>query len=144
MKQEFIFHLIARIHNQANRFLLDELKGHNLEGVAPSHGDVIGALCLYDSMSMKALSKLINKDKSTVTALVNKLMRLGYVKKKQNSQDKRTTIVSLTEKGEKIKPHILAISQKMHKRAYRNLSREQRHMLMTVLTKIHHNLLNEK
>ena len=137
MKSEFIIHLIARVHDQANKFLTRELKKHNIDAIAPSHGDVIGALCINEQMSMKALAQLINKDKSTVTALVNKLMQLGYVEKKNNPQDNRVTLVSLTEKGKTIKPQILNISQKMREKAYCNLSQEEQQMLVSLLMKVH-------
>ncbi len=74
MDTKFIIHLIGKIHDKSNKFLIKELKKHNIKGIVPSHGDILGALCLADQLKMKELAGQINKDKSTVTTLVNKLI----------------------------------------------------------------------
>ena len=33
--------LISKIRKKANRFLINELKNHNMAGLAPSHGDIL-------------------------------------------------------------------------------------------------------
>ena len=138
MNPEFIIHMIAKIHDQANKFLIKNLKAHNI-AIAPSHGDVIGALCLKDEMTMSELAAYINKDKSTVTALVNKLVNLGYVEKNAAPDDNRVCLVSLKDKGKSIKPEILGISKRMRDKAYRNFTQKEKQMLMELLLKIHRN-----
>lgn len=140
MNSEFIILMVAKIHDKANKFILRKLKAHGIVGIAPSHGDLIGALCLKDQMSMSELSAFINRDKSTVTALVNKLVRLGYVQKRAALEDNRVNLVSLTGKGQSIKPDILNISKQMREKAYQNLTQKEKHLLMKLLERIHQNL----
>ena len=50
-------------------------------------------------MDMTSLAEKIGVDNSTVTRLVDGMVRLDLVDKKKSYLDKRITIVSLTEKG---------------------------------------------
>ena len=50
-------------------------------------------------MDMTSLAEKIGVDNSTVTRLIDGMVRLNLVEKKKSYLDKRITIVSLTEKG---------------------------------------------
>ncbi|MBW2636297.1 MAG: MarR family transcriptional regulator, partial [Deltaproteobacteria bacterium] len=105
--------LISRIREKANRFLVSELKSHNMASLAPSHGDILWALFKHGALSMKGLAELIDRDKSTVTALVNKLIFLGYVRKEPDFADSRVNIISLTDEGRDMKDDLIEISQNL-------------------------------
>ena len=72
---------IARISDKAARLLTRELRERGHQGLAPSHGDIMVALFKHRRLSMKELARIIDRDKSTVTGLVDKLVRLGYLEK---------------------------------------------------------------
>ena len=57
-------------------------------------------------MDMTSLAKKIGVDNSTVTRLVDGMVRLDLVDKKKSYLDKRITIVLLTEKGEQTSEEI--------------------------------------
>ena len=61
MDTKFIISLIGRIHEKANRFLVTELRRRNIDGIAPSHGDILGALLIYDQLQMKELAQFIHR-----------------------------------------------------------------------------------
>ncbi|MDQ0171563.1 MarR family transcriptional regulator [Paenibacillus tundrae] len=42
-----------------------------------------------DSLTMQELSKLIDRDKSIVTVLVDKLVKIGYIHKEKDLKDTR-------------------------------------------------------
>ena len=48
---------------------------------------------------MSEVGRIINKDKSTITALVNKLIKMGYVEKKSEPADSRISLIALNQKG---------------------------------------------
>ena len=88
---------------------------------------------------MKDLAALINKDKSTVTSLVNKLITLGYVEKKSDPGDNRITLIRLSQKGLSLKPGIIRISRKMNSQACRNLSDKDKNKLAELLARVSNN-----
>ena len=140
MKTGLIIHLIGKIRDRANQFLLKELAEHKIMGIAPSHGDIMGALYLHGELPMKKIAEMIGRDKSTVTTLVNKLIQLGYVEKKTDPDDSRVNIISLTDMGRMMEQDFWDISQALREKAYHGLSAEEKETLMQLLTKIHGNM----
>ena len=57
-------------------------------------------------MDMTSLAEKIGVDNSTVTRLIDGMVRQNLVEKKKNYLDKRITIVSLTEKGDQTSEEI--------------------------------------
>lgn len=139
MKKELIILQIGRIRDKANSFLTRELSRRKLKGIAPSHGDILWALLTNGDLPMKKLSEIINRDKSTVTALVNKLINSGYILKRTHEFDSRSSIISLTEKGSAIQKNFREVSEALRKKAYHGLSDEEMEILIRLLTKIHDN-----
>ena len=139
MKPELIMLQIGRIRDKANAFLVRELANRNLRGIAPTHGDILWALMTYGELPMKRLAEIINRDKSTVTALVTKLIDFGYVRRKANESDLRSSVISLTDKGRAMQKDFREVSESLRKKSYRGLSDEEKETLMELLTRIHDN-----
>ena len=139
MRTEDIISLISKVRENANRLILSEMKNWGIKGLATSHGDIIFALLKSERLTMKELAKKIDKDKSTVTALVDKLIKQGYVEKTRDAQDSRVVFVTLTEKGKELKPMFDSISDKLISIVYKNVSEKEKEDLLTTLTKIKNN-----
>lgn len=133
----YIIALIANIHNSANKLIIDELKKYDLEGLAPSHGDILNLLYQNeDGVAMNKITSSINKDKSTVTALVNKLEKMGLLIKFKCKLDSRSTIVRLTKKGLDTKPIVIEISKKLLETTYKDFSEEEKTLICDLLIRI--------
>ena len=139
MHKELIILQVGRIRDKANSFLTRELSRRKLKGIAPSHGDILWALFTYGDLPMKKLSEIINRDKSTITALVNKLINSGYILKRTHETDSRSSIIFLTEKGKAMQKNFYDVSEALRKKAYHGLTNEEMETLMCLLTKIHDN-----
>lgn len=139
MKKELIIFLIGRIQYKANKFLIRELRARHMKGLAPSHGEILGALIYRGPLPMTEIARIIEKDKSTITALVNKLIKLGYVQRGKHSSDARISLISLTEKGAALKREILLIAGDLRARSYQGISDEEAETLVRLLTKIDEN-----
>ena len=127
------------IRDKAHAFLLKQLEEHHMKGIAPTHGDILWALLAHGELSMKELAENIHRDKSTVTALVNKLVKFGYVKKRTDVNDTRVNLISLTPKGRELKDDVMDISKALRKKAYQGLSEKDKKVLMKLLDKIYQN-----
>ncbi len=84
MRTEHIISLISRIRDKANRLIVSELRVRNMPGLAPSHGDILILLFQSETVSMREIAEKIGRDKSTVTALIKKLIDIGYVEKRED------------------------------------------------------------
>lgn len=56
-------------------------------------------LYLYKELNAKQLSKELGITKGRITALINSLKRKNYIITRKNEHDKRSTLISLSEKG---------------------------------------------
>jgi DNA-binding MarR family transcriptional regulator len=140
MKKDHIIFLIGRIQYKANRFLTHELKAHHIKGLAPSHGEILGSLMLRGPLPMSEIARIIDKDKSTITALVNKLLKLGYVEKKSHLTDNRISLIALTRKGTALKTDFQLIAKKLRAQSYIGISDDEREMLVHLLKKLNNNI----
>ena len=125
MKQLAIFNYASRLREIGNTFILAELEKAGLRDIAPSHGDVLGQLLTCDSRNMSELAFHTHRTKSTVTALVTKLEKNGYVERIPDPEDSRGVKVRLTEKGRALKPAFDAISKGLQAIITDRLSEEE-------------------
>jgi DNA-binding MarR family transcriptional regulator len=136
MNESYIMSLVGRIHRQGNRFIESELRDRGIEGIAPSHGDILFQLYHHDSLTMHELSRAIDRDKSTVTVLVNKLVKLGYIKKEQDVQDARVYRLSVTEHGKALRPIFEQTSERLLMEIYRDFTADEKQRIVALLNKI--------
>lgn len=131
-----ILSLISKIHEKGNRFIIEELKNNGAEGLVPSHGDIL--VCLYKNgkMTMKDIANCIHRTKPTVTVLVDKLEKLGYLKREASDEDSRSTNIVLTQKGEDFKVIFEKISEELNRMLYKNLSQEESELIEKLLRKV--------
>ena len=87
MKYSAIFSHASRLRESGNRFILAELEKVGLSDIAPSHGDILVRLLACEACNMSELAKQVHRTKSTVTALVEKLERNGYVLRIPDPED---------------------------------------------------------
>jgi MarR family transcriptional regulator, organic hydroperoxide resistance regulator len=131
---------IAKIRERLNRLIVQELREHQIEGIVTSHGDILSALFKYTELSMQETADLIDRDKSTVTALVDKLIDAGFVEKRQDETDKRVAFIRLTEQGRGLQPTFQEISASLIARIYAGFTEQEKETLIILLTRIQKNM----
>lgn len=139
MKTDHVIALVARLRDRAYGFIIRELNKKKLTGLVPSHGGILSVLFEKEKASMKELAGRINRDKSTITALVRKLVRAGYVTKTKNPDDSRITYLSLTARGRALQPDFEEISENLIATAFKGFSKKEREVLVTGIIKMLNN-----
>lgn len=131
---------ISKIRNEVSNYIECELKKRGIEGLVVSHGNILDIL--YENngkLTMKEISEGIDRSKSTVTKLVDRLLKAGYVTKESNLEDKRYSYIVLTEKGLNIKKDFKEISQNVIKEFFKDFSEEEIQILLLLLDRVIHN-----
>jgi DNA-binding MarR family transcriptional regulator len=128
--------LISRIREKANRLIVSELEDHGIRGIVPSHGDILNVLFAEKRCTMNELARKIHRTKPNVTVLIEKLVEYGYVQKEKSADDNRVTYITLTDKGESLRPVFLSISTKLNKAVYGRLSSGEAESLEKMLQEI--------
>ncbi|WP_088189722.1 MarR family transcriptional regulator [Desulfosporosinus sp. FKA] len=140
MNTNDVVSLISKIREKANRFIVSEMTKYGVEGIVTSHGDIINALFKNSRLTMAEIAGKIGRDKSTVTTLVDKLVRFGYVTKERDTVDTRVVYVTLTSKGSELKSIFNAISREVLNALYFDISESEKEELVRILNKIYRNL----
>jgi len=136
-EEDEIINLIATARHKSHEYLKILLKGTELDDLNPSDGKILAILYKHSgSMEIRDIRNTINRSKSTVTDMVNRLEKLGYVYKKCCSEDKRVVFVNLTEKAFSLKKSYEIISKKLLEKSYSNFSQEEKKEFMKLLEKI--------
>ncbi len=135
MKTQRLITLSSRLAEKANKFIIVELKKCKLSDIAPSHGDILSLLFDGKSYDMSEIAKKIHRTNPTVTVLIEKLEKNGYVQRVKSDSDARFTKVSLTPKGFELKPVFELISQKLNQCAYQGLTDSESILLELLLEK---------
>lgn len=133
--------LMADIHLLYQTNLEKEFEKLGIKDLVSSHALILA--CLYKNKGkakMGALSTSIKRTKSTVTELVSKLVRLGYVKKTSLKEDKRVVKVELTQQGWELKEKFYAITGKLLNNLYLDITLKEKQEVGFALTKIKKNL----
>ena len=132
-------HRLSLARRLVNSFLLDEMEMVGLTGFVPSYGDLILQLCHHSPMTMTVLAESIQRDRSTVTTLVKKLVHLEFVEMQDNPHDSRSKLVSLTEKGKHLHSEFRIISEKLMQTTWQDINKEEREQFRSTLDQIIHN-----
>lgn len=139
METEKTIGLISAIREKANKRIVGYLQREGITDLAPSHGVILVMLYQYDTMAMSELAKRVNRDNSTITTLVDKLVKTGYVRKIKNQDDRRITNISLTQKGRDFQPVFDNISSELISKIYEGFSDLEKELLVRLLEKLFKN-----
>jgi|SRR6056297_772060 len=137
MNKNYLIYYISKIRKKSRHFIEKGLENEGLKGLCSSHGTILSALYSENrALSMKEISKIIYRNKSTTSQLVDKLVSGGYVKKTRCRDDGRISYVVLTDKGREIQPAFKAISASLIEKAYENFSDDETKELLRLLKKL--------
>lgn len=128
--------LISQIHQISQRIWNSILKNYNLQDLSGARGRIIFALWNTDNIPIKELVKKTSLDKATLTGIIDRLERDGFIIRSHNPQDKREIIISRTGKDEIFKTKIPAASEKQNALFYKDFSQEEIFTFEKMLKKI--------
>ncbi len=139
MKIDNTFFLIGRIRERYKAFLEGEMRNRGLTGLVTSHADILVALTFCGELTLSEVAEKIHRDRSTVTTLVAKLVKLGYVRQRKNEEDNRSSFLSLTERGKAVIPEMQPITKLLFEKATAGISGEEWTAFRQTLEKIYGN-----
>lgn len=103
-------------------------------GVTMSQCSTILGIGKKGKMTMHALSEWMSLATSTMTRIVDNLVRDGYIERSHDPQDRRVVQVSLTEKGGQLFQAIKEIYHEYHRRIVENIPAGELHQVVESLT----------
>lgn len=74
---------------------------------------VFNALWMGDGISINKLGERVFLDSSTLTGIIDRMERNGYVERRPNPDDRRSLMIYLTDKAQKLGPRILEFADEL-------------------------------
>jgi DNA-binding MarR family transcriptional regulator len=100
MKNDPSFELVASVMTTADAFLRESQRLFRPHGATGAQYNVLNILAAHpDGLSQRELGDLLVVDRSNVTGLLDRLEKLGLVRRQDHPDDRRVYRVSLTAAG---------------------------------------------
>ena len=117
--------LLSQVHQVCGRVWNKILRENNMADLEGARGRIIFALWGKDGVPIKTLCEKTSLDKSTLTGIIDRLERDGYIERKPSQTDKRSTLICLTGKEQEFAKHVQKVSNQMNKIFYKGFSDEE-------------------
>lgn len=82
-------------------------------GLTPPQYFVFNALWMGDGITIGELGDRVSLDSSTLTGIIDRMEKSGYVERKPNPDDRRSALVFLTERAKELGPRILEFADEL-------------------------------
>jgi MarR family transcriptional regulator, organic hydroperoxide resistance regulator len=123
VEDRFIF-LISKVCQKLIINLQKSFSENGIE-VTPIQGMLLFFLQKNDGSSLTQISQGLMLENPTVTGLIDRLEKLGYVKRSDHPDDRRVYLIYLTEKGNKVAKKALPIVKKLNEEIKRGYSKDE-------------------
>lgn len=90
----------------------------------------------YGKCKLKTLANERDISPPTATGLIDRLVKAGYVKRHQDSSDRRAVMISLTKKGEMVVENFLNTVRNRWKKILIHLTPEEQRQYLNILKRI--------
>jgi MarR family transcriptional regulator, organic hydroperoxide resistance regulator len=136
--------LIAKIQQLGERVFAKLLKKHEDIPINPAQGRILFALWKKDAIPINELSQMTKLEKSTLTSMLDRLEKAGYIARSPSETDRRRIIVCRTEKDRALQARYLEVSEEMASLFYRGFSNEEIDAFESYLERILENLVSQE
>jgi len=111
---------------EINKILNRDLKREMIKlDLGLSHFYILTTLYREKVLSSGNLAKSLDVKNSTITSLVDRLVKLLLVKRRRCERDRRVVLVELTDKGKKLTEKLLTLRKKRLKEIVKELPGEE-------------------
>ncbi len=116
--------LMAKIRQVAGRIFERILKEYNIE-INSAQGRIMFALWQQDGISINELARKTQLKKSTLTSMLDRLGKMGYIKRQRCKKDRRKILIKRTKKDKTLESKYVELSQEITRLFYKGFSKNE-------------------
>ena len=131
---------ITQIKQLQDRIFEKLLHENGIE-ISGGHGRILFILWKTDNLTVSEISKETSLAKNTVSIVINGMVNRGLVERNINPQNRRQTIISLTEYAKSLQEKYEIVSEKMNALFYQDFSEDEQKQFEDYLARIRHTLI---
>ncbi len=137
-----IVKLVSSLKHLTDNYIVQRIEEGGNKGLVVSHGNILAQLYKEDEQTMTSISNKIGRCKSTLTVLVDKLEKAGFIIRKVDSDDTRIKKLCLTDKGKEFKEVFWSISSDLNQSLWQGFNEKEQQELLSYLDRMNKNLEN--
>ena len=134
-----INHALRAIHMNIRSNMCAEVKRQQLD-FSPLEHIAMRHILKSGSASQQMLVESMNKDKAQIARIVARLLRQNLIIKQENPQDKRSVLLNLSSKGEKLLQRLDQVELEIITNMMAGFSDQESEALSILLERINNNL----
>ena len=135
--EDHVFHIMKKLMHNNGRFLRENLENLDLY---PGQPKMIRILSQNDGMTKKDLAERLSVASPTITKMVERLEKNGFVYSKKDDHDKRITKVFLDSRGWEVLKELKAFTEEITKVYLKGLSDEEIDLFLKLMDKVNANI----
>ena len=120
-----------------NRELLLHERGEFAKGsISFPQLSALEYICENENCSMRKLARALSSRESTTTGLIDRMIKLGLVRRTRSKKDRRVVLVTSTPKGKKIIRQHSSDRQKTFMSMFKPLTANERKTYLDIMEKV--------
>jgi len=127
---------ICRLNHMRMHTLLHDL------GLYCGQPWVLGALWRKEGLTHSELSTMLHRTPATITNMIRRMEKSGFVTRRSDPEDQRVSRVYLTDAGRAIQDRVRETWQELEARQFANFTLEERVLMRRLLIQVRDNLMS--
>ena len=131
--ENYVCFKLNRVRRKIHRYYEVKLAQFN---ITPAQFYVLSALWDKDEIRFKDLSKRLDMDGATLTGVLDRMEKRDFIKRIEDTKDRRSVLVCLTPKSREIRPQMIEIANNLDAEFRKEVVEEDYNKLLEVLDKL--------
>lgn len=131
--EKFICFKLNKVRRRIHRYYEGKLAPFN---ITPVQFYVLSALWDKEEIKFKELAGILDMDGATLTGILDRMEKRGFIERKKDPVDRRSVLVSLTHKSKEIRPQMIDIAQDLDQEFRDKVSDEEFSQLLKILDQL--------
>lgn len=131
---DYLLAQVSRLHHHRAHELLDKI------GLFRGQPRVIDLLTEQDGLTHRELAEQLEVTPATVTKMIQRMEKAGFLQRKADANDQRVSRVCLTKAGRIVHSNLQAFQQQMDSDSFHGFSEEEKAVMRGFLQRVRENL----
>lgn len=130
--EDQVGHLLRRAHQRASAIF----QTHMAEGLTPQQYAALIKIRDFGSVSQNQLGRAVAMDPATSQGVVQRLIAKHLVQRRNDPQDRRRTLLTLTPVGEELADRLIPLGRTITAETLEPMSKDEQAAFLTLLKKL--------
>jgi MarR family transcriptional regulator, organic hydroperoxide resistance regulator len=135
-----VLNLMSKVRQRAFLFIERELAQRGIDDLSPAHGDILFVVYRRQPIEMGQLAEHTGRDKSTLSSLVARLVKTGYLTRRVDVTDRRRALITLTQKALKLAPALVKTGVRVERTMLKNIDVATAEVVVNAMRVMYDNL----